>query len=148
MFPNICKGKIKIICLVHENKTHKIVLFCLIFICQTFNFVLYIADVSLFDVWPCQKKHQYQKFSKFSALFYYKWSEIQTTLMSTDDLVLNQSRCKDFFAAYEGGPQNFLQTDITNRCFYWFTCICNLNWKINWTRILASSKSTSILSWL
>ena len=50
MFPNICKGKIKIICLVHENKTHKIVLFCLIFICQTFNFVLYIADVSLFDV--------------------------------------------------------------------------------------------------
>ena len=92
-----------------------------------------------------KKKHQYQKFSKFSALFYYKWSEIQTTLMSTDDLVLNQSRCKDFFAAYEGGPQNFLQTDITNRCFYWFTCICNLNWKINWTRILASSKSTSIL---
>ena len=136
MFPNICKGIIKIICLVHANKTYKIVLFCLIFIYHTFNFVLYIADVSLFDDCLCQKKHQYQKLSKFSALFHYKWSEIQTTLMSTDDLVLNQSRCKDFFAAYEGGPQNFLQTDITNRCFYWFACICSLNWKINWTRSL------------
>ena len=135
MFPNVCKGIIKIICLVHANKTHKIVLFLFDFHVSHIQFCFIYSWCELVWWLPMPKKHQYQKLS-FSTLFHYKWSEIQTTLMSTDDLVLNQSRCKDFFAAYEGGPQNFLQTDITNRCFYWFACICSLNWKINWTRSL------------
>ena len=91
---------------------YNIEFFCLIFRWHIQFCFRYVHR--MWVVWPCQKFTSILKIVQIFCLISLQLSKIQTTLMSTDDLVLNQSRCKDFFS-YEGGPQNFLcrQTWLT-----------------------------------